>query len=137
MNFNNEILNQFLLWSNPKPVWYESAYFYFAIKAVLERQTSGVDDKGVHKFSTYGLFQNYPNPFNSETIIQYNLPMDDQVKIEAIDLLGRVVKELYSGFQKSGEHKLSFHAEGLSGGIYFIRMLTPSFSDIKKMVYLK
>ncbi|MGE5431003.1 MAG: T9SS type A sorting domain-containing protein [Syntrophomonadaceae bacterium] len=138
INYHEKILDQFQLRDrNPLFVWYEGAPFFFAIKSVVERQTSGVDDHKIQKVSTYSLAQNYPNPFNSETIIKYNLPVDDQVKIEAIDLLGRVVKELYSGYQKSGEHKLSFNAEGLSGGIYFIIMLTPSFSDIKKVVYLK
>ena len=45
----------------------------------------------------FGLYPNYPNPFNPVTSISYGLSEDAQVRLVIYDLMGRVVKELYSG----------------------------------------
>ena len=38
------------------------------------------------------LNDNYPNPFNPSTIINYNIPENDFVKITIYDMMGRAVK---------------------------------------------
>jgi photosystem II stability/assembly factor-like uncharacterized protein len=83
------------------------------------------------------LLQNYPNPFNPSTTISYTLPRFLHIRITLFDILGREVKILYDDFQKEGEHKLRFDAEGLASGVYFYKLEAGVFTETKKMVIVK
>lgn len=135
--YNNKVLNQFLLWDYPQPVWYESAYFYFAIKAVLEGQTSGVDDNGTQKVSTYGLSQNYPNPFNPTTTISYSIPKSSFVELKVFDMLGHEIQTLVSKEQSAGEYRVQFDASKLPSGMYLYSIQAGEFRASKKLLLIK
>ncbi len=83
------------------------------------------------------LFQNYPNPFNSSTIIEYELPYSTNVRIDIYDVLGRKVVLLVNTEQAAGNYKITFDAKRFSGGIYFYRIVTDLYSQLRKMIYLK
>jgi|GEM_PF-6131441 len=83
------------------------------------------------------LKQNYPNPFNPTTTIEYFLPERTNVKLTVYDALGQKVRELISGFQQAGQHKVVFNAEGLSSGIYFYQLQGKGIRLMRKMILLK
>ena len=86
----------------------------------------------------YSLEQNYPNPFNPTTIIKFSLASNSQVSLEIYNTLGQVVKKLINGSElNAGTHQIEFNAEGLSTGIYFYKLQTESYSETKKMMFLK
>lgn len=88
----------------------------------------------------YRLEQNYPNPFNPSTIINYQLPVSSYVSLIVYDILGRKVAELInSQWKEAGYHQFNFSAVSynLSSGIYFYRIQTDGYSDVKKFVVLK
>jgi hypothetical protein len=87
--------------------------------------------------SKYELSQNFPNPFNPETSIEYLIPEASIVSIKIYDVLGRELKTLVNGYKQKGRYKITFNSAGLPSGVYFYRMETNSFSDIKKMIILK
>jgi hypothetical protein len=92
--------------------------------------------------SEFRLYQNHPNPFNASTIISYDLPEDDRVKIEIIDMLGRSVRVLFDGFQQAGNHTLMWsgiNSDGdpVASGIYFYKITTETHSSTKRMLLLK
>jgi hypothetical protein len=72
-------------------------------------------------------FDAYPNPFNSTVRLRL-IPNEIQiVKVELFDLLGRKVKEIWSGplaFQKD----ISFDASSLASGVYFARVTNTIFN---------
>ena len=80
---------------------------------------------------------NRPNPFNPATTIQYSIPQDERVKITVFDALGREVEVLVDAMHDAGTHSVVFDSKQLPSGIYFYRMETPSFSQMKKMVVAK
>ena len=86
---------------------------------------------------TYDLAQNHPNPFNAATTIRYSLPDNAHVIIEIFDILGRKVDRLYSGLKPAGNHTLTWQARGISSGIYFYRLQTGGFSEIRKCLMMK
>jgi len=86
---------------------------------------------------TYYLFQNYPNPFNPSTLIKFSLKKSSNVKIMLYDVTGREVRELANGNYSNGMHTIRFDGTDFSNGIYFYRIITNEFSDIKKMVLIK
>jgi Secretion system C-terminal sorting domain/Cytochrome c554 and c-prime len=85
----------------------------------------------------YQLSQNYPNPFNPSTTIEYTIPEQSNVKITIYDALGKEVEVLFNGEQSAGLHRLDWNASSYASGIYFYRMNTGSFAQVKKMLLLK
>lgn len=85
----------------------------------------------------YSLEQNYPNPFNPSTKISYSLPVADQVSLKLYDVLGNEIQTLINEFQKPGSYTIIFDASTFASGVYYYKLVTDSFSDTKKMIFLK
>lgn len=84
----------------------------------------------------------YPNPFNPAVNIEYDIPQAEQVTVEIYDLLGRPVKQLFSGYQTAGKHLLAWDGktaanENASSGIYFVRARVNDHSLLKKIVLMR
>jgi 5-hydroxyisourate hydrolase-like protein (transthyretin family) len=60
-----------------------------------------------------------------------------QVKLEVYDIQGRLVSTLVNKELTSGKYQVEFNADNLSTGIYFYRLTTPEFVDLKKMMLVK
>jgi len=82
----------------------------------------------------FTLSQNYPNPFNPTTTIEFNLPKQSNVRVDVFNTLGQQVKSLVNGEFSAGEHSVKFDAGALSSGVYFYRLQTGDFLEIKKMI---
>ena len=85
----------------------------------------------------YQLMQNHPNPFNPVTTIRFNLPEEAHVKLEIFDVQGRLVKTLANRTFSSGFHAAEWNASGISSGVYFYRLVTPSYTEMRKMILLR
>lgn len=83
------------------------------------------------------LLQNYPNPFNPSTDISFYLTEPMNVKLTIYNSIGEEVSILVNDFLRPGSHKFSFNGSDLTSGIYFYKIETENFTDIKKMVLLK
>ncbi len=87
--------------------------------------------------ANFSLSQNYPNPFNPSTSIKFNMPESGSVSLKIYNLLGQQVRTLINGFIEAGTHTINFNAEGLHSGLYFYKLETAGFSQVKKMTLLK
>ncbi len=85
----------------------------------------------------FELNQNYPNPFNPSTSIRYSVQKSSFVNLIVYDMNGREIEKLVSQNQTEGIYEVSFSAENLASGIYFYRLETPGFSEVKKMSFIK
>ncbi|MCI0473048.1 MAG: T9SS type A sorting domain-containing protein [Ignavibacteria bacterium] len=85
----------------------------------------------------YSLEQNYPNPFNPRTIINYQLPTNNFVRIVVYDINGREMETLFNGMKAPGSYSIDFNGSSLSSGIYFYRIQAGDFTDVKKMIMIK
>ena len=85
----------------------------------------------------FHLHQNYPNPFNAATMIAYDLPSTEHVRLRVFDLMGQELRCLVNEEQKSGQHRISFTALGMPTGIYLYRLEAGGFSEVKKFLYVK
>jgi M6 family metalloprotease-like protein len=83
------------------------------------------------------LSQNYPNPFNPSTEIAYSIAKSGFVSLKIYDLLGREVSVLVNENQKPGEYKIKYDASALTSGIYFYKITTNDYTDIKRMMFIK
>lgn len=85
----------------------------------------------------FKLKQNYPNPFNPKTIINFQLPTNNYVKLIIYDEMGREVTTLVNEQLNPGTYEVEWNAGIYSSGIYFYRIQTGSFSETKRMVLIK
>ncbi len=85
----------------------------------------------------FGLMQNYPNPFNATTRISYTLDNAAMVKLEVFDVAGKWSRTLVHGKQDAGKHQLTFDAQSLSSGVYYLRLNVEGRTAVKKMAVVK
>ncbi|MBE0572070.1 MAG: T9SS type A sorting domain-containing protein [Ignavibacteriaceae bacterium] len=83
------------------------------------------------------LYQNYSNPFNSSTIIKYQVPKDEKVRITLYNILGEKILTLFEGEQKEGEYQISLSSDKLPSGNYFYSLEATSTRQIKKLTIIK
>lgn len=83
------------------------------------------------------LFQNYPNPFNRSSIIRFSIFQREVVTVKVFDMLGKEVAVLVDGWLDAGEHAVPFDADDLPTGLYFYRLVTPTFSLTRSMVLIR
>ncbi len=100
-------------------------------------QTLSVSDENGDTPDRFALSQNYPNPFNPATVIRYDLPMANHVRLTVYDLLGRKVAVLADGQMPSGSHEVVFDASRFSSGVYMYRMESGNFIKTRQMMLVK
>jgi hypothetical protein len=86
---------------------------------------------------SYQLSQNYPNPFNSSTLIKFTLARDTYVTLDIYNILGQKIRNLISKRISSGNHSIKFNAQDFPSGIYFYKIKSGDFQQIKKMILIK
>ncbi|MCI0695380.1 Ig-like domain-containing protein [candidate division KSB1 bacterium] len=111
-----------------------------------------VEDARTENPKEFVLHQNYPNPFwrgatprsagNPSTEIRYHLPQAAHVKLAIYNVQGREIKTLVDEFQSAGEKSVVWngadaHKQEMTSGIYFYRLSTGAFQEIKKMILMR
>jgi len=103
----------------------------------------GVDDYPLQTLlKKYYLYQNYPNPFNPETTILFSSPKAGRINISIYNIKGQKITTLVSENLRIGLHKVIWNGKDendnlVSSGIYFYKIETDNFSEIKKCILLK
>jgi hypothetical protein len=92
--------------------------------------------------TSFLLAQNYPNPvgrgpLNFSTTFEFDLPRFGHVTLKVYNLLGQEVAVLVAGNLFAGKHRLQWNVAGVAGGIYFYRLQTGDFVEVKKLVVAK
>lgn len=113
----------------------------------VANMTTDVDEKQISTVpKEFSLKQNYPNPFNPNTMIEYSLPFDSNVRLSIYNLIGEEIRVLQSGNNKAGSYKINWDAtdsngKKLSSGIYIYRIIASGaqgeYKDSRKMILLK
>lgn len=68
------------------------------------------------------IHQNYPNPFNPSTKVAAEFPSSGTAAVRVYDMLGNRVAEIYNGAVTAGNRVFPFSPEGISAGIYLMRI---------------
>lgn len=87
--------------------------------------------------SEVNLIQNFPNPFNPSTIIRFELPDANDVRLDVYDMLGRRVAQLINDRMTAGRHEITFDASNLASGVYMYRLITDNQVINRQMVLIK
>lgn len=103
---------------------------------------TGIEDETINLPNEFMLYQNYPNPFNPTTTIRYSIPSEvkcqmSNVILKVYDILGQEITTLVNEEKIPGVYEVKFDATNLSSGMYFYRLQSGNYSEIKKMILLK
>jgi len=116
--------------------WNENEVMENVASATLTNTTS-VDVELIGVPTEFGLGQNYPNPFNPETTISYELPRESDVTLTIYDITGRLLETLVDQKQNSGHYSVHWDASSKSSGVYFYKISTGEFQQVKKCLLIK
>lgn len=82
----------------------------------------------------YRLYQNKPNPFRQETVIGFDLPNDMLATLMIFDDSGRELKTVEGDFEEGYNQVTINREEFLTQGVFYYKLITDSFEDIKRMI---
>ncbi|MBL8017630.1 MAG: T9SS type A sorting domain-containing protein [Ignavibacteria bacterium] len=122
----------FVLWHDNREGNYE-----LYIKKNPTGNPIGIQQISTEVPSGFELSQNYPNPFNPTTYIKISVPESEFVNLSVYDITGREVDVLVNNKLNPGIYNVDFNASHLSSGVYFYRLTSGSFTDVKKMMLVK
>lgn len=80
----------------------------------------------------FKLNQNYPNPFNPSTKISFSIPKSGFVNLKIYDMTGREITNLINEQLQAGSYEVDFNASHLSSGVYYYKLTSGNFSEVKK-----
>ncbi|MBZ0265938.1 CotH kinase family protein [bacterium] len=98
--------------------------------------TVSVDEtpEQVYEFAFY---PNYPDPFNNITNISFQLPSTNHVVLSIYNIEGRLVETLVQQQLHAGNHRFIWDASGLGSGIYFLKLESGKFTQVRKSMLIK
>ena len=92
----------------------------------------------------FSLGQNHPNPFNPSTTIDYTIPEGEavHVRLRVYNLRGAVIRTLVDEIKEPGYYSVQWDGTDSRGrkkgsGVYFYRLVTNSYSSVRKMLLVK
>jgi enterochelin esterase-like enzyme len=99
-------------------------------------------DQPLERLPHFSLSPNYPNPFNSSTTIHFELYRPAEIKIAIYDIQGQLIRMLRQGWEKSGNHFLSWDGRNdqlqpVSSGIYLLVLHAENQQISRKMIFLQ
>jgi hypothetical protein len=77
-----------------------------------------------------------PNPARTASRVQYTVARAGRVRMEVVDIAGRVVSMPVDGVQASGRYDVALSAERLPAGLYFVRLATADRITTRKFTRL-
>lgn len=92
------------------------------------------------------LLDAYPNPFNPSVNIKYQIAKSENsypgngnsmIFLKIFDIIGREIVTLINWKQSPGIYEIKWNASKYPAGIYFYRLTTESFSQVKKLILIK
>jgi hypothetical protein len=81
--------------------------------------------------------QNHPNPFSASTTIAYILAQSGPVELIVYNVSGQAVATLAQEWQPVGKHDVKFDGARLPSGIYFYKIQSGDFVEVRKMILMR
>jgi len=85
----------------------------------------------------FALSQVAPNPARGTLGIRYALPHGAVVRLDIVDVRGRIVATLVRGEQPAGQKSALWASKNVASGLYFARLRAPGFEAVQRFVVMK
>ncbi|MCK4303328.1 MAG: T9SS type A sorting domain-containing protein [Candidatus Eisenbacteria sp.] len=84
----------------------------------------------------------YPNPMRELTVFQFVLPHEEEVRLDVVDVSGRVVSTLMDGIYEPSVYSLTWDGSDkadrkLANGMYFLRVVAGEYEDSKSIMLVR
>jgi len=108
--------------------------------SIERRPAAGVAENGGAIVTGLGICR--PNPIGPGAILNYRLAARAPLRIELYDVSGRRVRTLFEGPANAGDHTLGFEPVDprggrIASGVYFVRMQTPDFTQVRQVTVIR
>ena len=125
------------VWTDERAGGYDMEIYTAVINTVV-----GVEPIANNIPAEFKLYQNYPNPFNPNTIIRFQIKDSRFVTLKVYDILGKEVATLVNENLNAGTYEVPFSISSITNnqkasGVYFYRLETGNFTDVKRMILIK
>jgi hypothetical protein len=90
----------------------------------------------------FALHAGAPNPFMRSTLLSFELPRTEHVRLEVFDMSGRRVRTLLSESQPPGRHTVTWdgadeHGRRSAAGLYHYRLQAGRFVAARQVVLVR
>ncbi|RKZ32377.1 hypothetical protein DRQ33_06010 [bacterium] len=128
---------------------YAKFRFRFGSDGYLTREGWYIDDVRVTNHNWVSVFENdlwkpkvlalkaSPNPFNNALLIETAVPENGNLRLDVMDISGKLVRHLYDGEVRTGIVRFRWEPDNIPAGIYLVRVLLKNQSDIEKIFFVK
>lgn len=85
----------------------------------------------------FGLHAAYPNPFNATTTLEFAVDHPSNVRLDIIDIEGRLYATLVNGHFPAGGYRMHWNAGAAASGVYFARLTADDQARTLKLMLLR
>ena len=131
------------LWFSSGLVNSQNEFFEILPHSVLQvLKSHTVSTNNAIELEQYSINNIYPNPFNPSTTISFSLPIRSQVELSVYNILGNKIATLENKIFERGIHHKIWNGKANNGvnvgsGVYFCKMKSENFQQVKKLTILK
>ncbi len=105
---------------------------------VIIASTSGKQvDVKVSIPKSISLGKAYPNPFNPSTAMDLNLSDASFVSMQVVNVKGQIVSTLVDGYMDAGYHSITWDAQNMTSGMYFVKVEANGELITQKLMLVK
>jgi CubicO group peptidase (beta-lactamase class C family)/flagellar hook assembly protein FlgD len=79
----------------------------------------------------------FPNPSTGNTALSFEIPENQKVSLQIIDMNGRLIKTIADKKFQKGEYQFGWDATKVTAGIYLVRLQTSTGIQARKLVVMK
>ena len=108
-----------------RPIVAPDGYFHFK---VLDNASAITENNEL----TIGKL--FPNPSDGLTCLELNIPLNSNVKIDLINILGQEVQTVHCGALSKGNQKIFFHTSALEAGTYLLKISTGNAQATTRLI---
>lgn len=87
--------------------------------------------------ATLSLGKPYPNPFNATQTIPITVRPGEELTVNVYNLLGQKIQTVYSGTPSAATLNLTWRADHLPSGVYFVRATSGDAAAVVRSILLK
>ena len=132
--FNNSASEDFLLTASQQPDTVQLDPGHWVLRDILPSNPELP--------KVFVLHQNFPNPFNGGTTITFDVPRKRRISLGVFNILGQEVAVLADGVSEPGTHTVTWNGTGpegglLSSGVYFCRLTSEGFGEVRKLLLIR
>ena len=98
-------------------------------------EDSNIDEKVID--NNFAIVSIVPNPASNKALLNYNILNSGEVSIRVVDVTGRMIKSLFTGYATAGLNELPVDMSSIQSGTYYIVLESNGMQTTHPLVIVK